>query len=158
MLSRIARGLYDLGRLIERSRNVARILEVNHKVNLERSSRDETEIWSAVSNAFDCDLSSPDESSLYEALVLSPTHPHSVRRCIAEARDEGRAMRNHISEEMWLHLNRQHLDFQNLTFTHIRETGRSEFNRQVEIFADGLHGLADDTMIRDPFRSTPRGL
>ena len=149
MLSRIARGLYDLGRLIERSRNVARILEVNHKVNLERSSRDETEIWSAVSKAFGCDLSSPDESSLYEALVLSPTHPHSVRRCITEARDEGRAMRNHISEEMWLHLNRQHLDFQNLTFADIRETGRSEFNRRVEIFADGLHGLADDTMIRD---------
>ena len=148
MLSRIARGLYDLSRSVERAQHVIRILEVNHKMNLERSSQDDGEIWAAVSESFGCGLDQPDERSLYGVLVLSPSHAFSVLRCIAEARDQGRAMREHISEEMWLHLNRTHLEFQTLTFDSILGIGRSEFNRQVEVFADALYGLADDTMLR----------
>ena len=148
MLSRIARGLYDLGRAVERAQHVVRILEVNHKMNLERTSQDDREIWGAISDSFGCGLEMPEERGLYEVLVLSRTHVYSVARCIAEARDEGRAMRDHISEEMWLHLNRAHLDFKGLTFERIMARGRSEFNREIEVFADALHGLADDTMIR----------
>jgi uncharacterized alpha-E superfamily protein len=57
-------------------------------------------------------------------------------------------MRDHISEEMWLHLNLTHLDLAHLSFTSILGTGRSEFNRRVEMFAEAFHGLAADTMIR----------
>lgn len=147
MLSRIARGLYEMGRHVERSQNVARILEVNHKMNLERASVDEGNVWTAISESFQCDLDQPTERSLYEELVLSETQPFSVRRCIAAARDEGRAMRNHISEEMWLHLNRVHLDLKSLGFETVLRIGRSEFNRRIELFADAFYGLADDTMI-----------
>ena len=149
MLSRLARGLYSLGRVVERSQHVARILEVNHKMSLERSSNDDGEIWSAISESFDCGLRAPDERSLYTALVLSPEHPYSVLRCISEARDEGRSMREQISEEMWIHLNRTHLELQSLTYERVIVIGRSEFNRRIEVFSDALHGLADDTMIRD---------
>ena len=149
MLSRLARGLYSLGRVVERSQHVARILEVNHKMSLERSSSDDGEIWSAISESFDCELTAPDERSLYGELVLSADHPYSVLRCISEARDEGRSMREQISEEMWIHLNRTHLELQSVTYERVIVIGRSEFNRRVEVFADALHGLADDTMIRD---------
>lgn len=148
MLSRIARGLYDLGRQVERAQNVVRILEVNHKMNLERATVDETNVWTAISESFECGLELPSEAGLYDQLVLSESHPYSVRHCIANARDEGRAMREHISEEMWLHLNRVHLEFASLSFGGVLRIGRSEFNRQIEIFGDALHGLADDTMIR----------
>ena len=148
MLTRIARGLYELGRLVERSQHVVRILEVNHKMNLERPSSDETSVWTAIADSFHCDVEQPTEAALYQELVLSHHHEFSVRRCIESARDEGRSMRDHISEEMWLHLNRTHLDTSRLTFERILEIGRSEFNRQVELFGDAFHGLADDTMIR----------
>lgn len=149
MLTRIARGLYQLGGHVERAQNLARILEVNHKMNLERSKRDDTNVWTAISESFECDLDAPDERGLYGMLVLSETHPYSVRHCIAQARDEGRAMRDHISEEMWLHLNRTHLELASLSFEGVLATGRSEFNRRIEIFADAFHGLAQHTMIRD---------
>jgi uncharacterized alpha-E superfamily protein len=149
MLSRIARGLYDLGRQVERAQNVARILEVNHKMNLERASVDETNVWTAISESFGCEIDQPTERSLYEELVISDRGEHSVRACIASARSQGRAMRDHISEEMWLHLNRTHLDLTDLSFDAVLRLGRSEFNRRVELFADALFGLADDTMIRD---------
>ena len=111
MLSRIARGLYDLGRQIERAQHVVRILEVNHKTNLERATTDDANVWIAIAEAFGCEGDAPSEEGLYRELVLSSVHPYSVRRCIESARDEGRAMRDHISEEMWLHLNGMHLSF-----------------------------------------------
>lgn len=148
MLSRIAKGLYDVGRGVERAQHVMRILEVNHKMSLERSGNDDVNVWTAISESFECGLDTPNEAELYQALVLSRSHPYSVRKCIVDARDLGRAMRDHISEEMWLHLNRTHLEFATLSFDDILSTGRSEFNRRVEVFGDAFHGLADGTMIR----------
>jgi uncharacterized alpha-E superfamily protein len=148
VLSRIARGLCDLGRQIERAQHVIRVLEVNHKMNLERAASDDANLWLAISEAFGCEGDAPSEEDLYRELVLSSSHPYSVRHCIEGARDEGRAMRDHISEEMWLHLNGMHLSFARLTFDEVLRIGRSEFNRRIELFGDAFHGLADDTMIR----------
>jgi len=150
MLSRIARGLYGIGRSIERAQNVIRVLEVNHKMNLERDRESEQSIWLAIAEAFHTQSDPPSESILYQELVLSFDHPHAVRACIRSARDQGRAMRDHISEEMWLHLNGTYLSLSELTFADILREGRSEFNRRIETFCDAFHGLADDTMIHGP--------
>jgi len=149
VLSRIARGLHELGRYVERAQHVVRVLEVNHKMNLERTSQDDSNVWTAIAEAFECTgLDHPTEADVYGELVLSRTHPWSVRYCVEHARDEGRAMREHISEELWLHLNRTHLELQPLRFDDILGIGRSEFNRRIEIFSDAFAGLADDTLIR----------
>lgn len=148
MLSRIAKGLFDLGQAVERAQQVAQILEVNHKMNLERGLHDEEDVWRTISEAFGCKIEAPDERKIYECLVLSDDHPYSVRRGIEQARFEGRAMREHISEEMWLHLNHTYLKFKPITFESIVASGRSEFNQRVRIFSDALVGLTDDTMIR----------
>jgi len=148
MLSRIARGLYELGRQVERAQHVVRILEVNHKMNLERVSVENSNVWSAIAESFACELVDPSEEDVYGELVLSDSHPFSVRLCVERARGEGRAMRDHISEEMWLHLNRTRLDLAPLSFGEILRIGRSEFNRRIEVFGNALYGLAEDTMIR----------
>ena len=127
---------------------MSRILEVNNKMNLERPAADDANVWTAIAESFGCGLDGTSEAALYHELVLSRTHAFSVRQCIDAARDEGRAMRDHISEEMWLHLSRTHLDTSTLTFERILKIGRSEFNHQVALFCDAFHGLADDTMIR----------
>jgi uncharacterized alpha-E superfamily protein len=57
-------------------------------------------------------------------------------------------MRDHVSEEMWLHLNANYHALADLKFESILRLGRSEFNRRIETFCDAFHGLADDTMIR----------
>jgi uncharacterized alpha-E superfamily protein len=148
MLSRIAHGLYTMGRTVERVQNVTRILEVNHKMNLERSIGRESEVWAAIAHSFLCPVEEFSERALYGVLVTSDSHPYSVRRCLREARDDCRTMRDHISDEMWLHLNRNYLEFQAVEFRDVVQMGRSEFNRRIEVFCDALHGLADDTMIQ----------
>ena len=148
MLSRIALGLYGMGRSVERVQNVTRILEVNHKMNLDRPTDLDGDVWAAIANSFLCPVEIYTEQALYEVLIFSDTHPFSVRRCLREARDESRAMRDHISEEIWLHVNRSFLELRELTFDDVLAMGRSEFNRRIEVFGDALFGLADDTMIR----------
>ena len=150
MLSRIARGICTIGREVERAQNVTRILEVNHKMHLERGPLDGSNIWVAISEAFETGLPLPDERGLYDVLVASPAHEYSVARCVRSARDLGRAIRDHISEEMWLHLNESHLALADVCFDQVLRVGRSEFNRRIEIFGDALYGLADDTMIHGP--------
>jgi len=148
MLSRIARGLYQMGRNIERAQNMVRILEVNHKMDLEREPLGAASGWVAIADAIPVEAQATTEAALYAELVLSDVHPFSVRHCIAAARTQGRSMRDHVSEEMWLHLNRTHLDLKPLGFDDILGIGRSEFNRRIEIFSDAFAGLADDTLIR----------
>ncbi len=148
MLSRIAEALYRTGRDVERVQNVVRILEVQHKMHLARQSWNPSSGWMPLFEAFAVeDADEPTEEALYTVLVLDPDHPFSARGRIAAARERARSLRESISEEMWEHLNRFHLELAPLGFADIRRIGRSEFNRRIELFCDAFHGLADDTMI-----------
>lgn len=149
MLSRIAEGLYGMGREIERAGNVIRVLEVHHKMGLGESTLSSSAGWAALASAFEVPVDEPDEGALYEHLVTGESHPFSLRRCIEGARERGRGLREQISEEMWEHLNRFTLELREVGFADILAMGRSEFNRRVESFCDAFHGLADDTMLRD---------
>jgi len=147
VLSRIARDLYQTARDVERAQNVVRVLEVHHKMYLARQVGGTTASWAPVCEAFGVEADAPGEEVIYDALVLSSSHPYSVRGRIASARERSRTLRECISEEMWEHLNRFHLEIAPLGFAGIRQLGRSEFNRRIELFCDAFHGLADDTMI-----------
>jgi len=151
MLSRIAQALYQTGRDVERAQNVVRILEVQHKMHLARQTWNPSTGWMPLFEAFAVeDATEPSEEALYAVLVLDRDHPYSVRGRIASARERARSLRECISEEMWEHLNRFHLELAPLGFGDILQIGRSEFNRRVELFCDAFHGLADDTMIHGP--------
>lgn len=151
MLSRIAEALYRTGRDVERAQNVARVLEVHHKMHVARQSFLPAAGWLALYEAFGVeDAGEPTEEALYGVLVLDRDHPFSVRGRIGSARARARTLRDRISEEMWEHLNRFHLELALLEFSDIRRLGRLEFNRRIEIFCDAFHGLADDTMMHGP--------
>ena len=148
MLSRIARGLCAMGRSVERAKTVARVLEVSHKMNLEREAVDDSgNIWVAIAEQFGVTASDPTEEAIYADLVVSRTHPYSVGRCIETLRSQGRGVRDHISEELWGHLNQYFLAAGNPGFDQIVAMGRSDFNQRIATFCDAFHGLADDTMI-----------
>ena len=148
MLSRIAEALFETGRDVERAQNVVRMLEVQHKMHLARHTGDPGEGWMPFFEAFAVEeADGPTEEALYSVLVLHRDHPYSARGRIASARERARTLRECISEEMWEHLNRFHLELAPLDFADIRNIGRSEFNRRIDVFCDAFHGLADNTMI-----------
>lgn len=151
MLSRIGEALYQTGRDVERAQNVVRVLEVQHKMHLQRQSWNPVSVWMPIFEAFGVeDSGNPSEETLYAALVLGGEHSYSARGRIAAARERARALRECISEEMWEHLNRFHLELAPVRFEDIRRIGRAEFNRRFEVSCDAFHGLADGTMIHGP--------
>lgn len=147
MLSRIGEALYWMGREIERAQDVVRVLEVTHRMALVRQSLDDPLTWLPLYAAFEVPTEEASEGELYERLVVDPTHPFSVSRCLRSARERGRSLRDHISEEMWAYLNRAHLGLQALSYEAIRQDGRSEFSFRIETLCDAFHGIADNTMM-----------
>jgi len=148
MLSRIAHNIYELGRQIERSENIARILDVNRRMSLEQSYFSELDVWSPMlaitqsREAFDERFEEVTEHNVMEFLIADDSNPYSIRACLSFAREMARTVRERISEEMWLYLNKMYLD--------IQSDGRTDdhiaFLDDIRQFCSAFHGLVDNTM------------
>ena len=146
MLSRIARNIYELGQQIERAENIARILDVNRRMSLEQDYFSELDVWSPMlaithaREAFDAKHDSVTRRRVMAFLISDTSHPYSIRACLNHAREMARTVREHISEEMWLSLNKMY---------HVI-TGRTDnsqaFLDEVRQFCNAFHGLVDNTM------------
>lgn len=153
MLSRIAHVMYGLARHIERAENTTRILDVNHRMSLERAYYSDLDVWSpilAISGSRDLfDSLYPEVSgkNVYDFLLLSEDNPDSVLCCLRAARESARIMREQISEEMWGHLNRMHMELAQVGLQQVVGKGSSDFNYRIQSFCNGWHGLADNTMV-----------
>jgi len=151
VLSRIARALYETGRDVERAQDVVRVLEVQHKMDLGPNALPGAKSWSPIFEAFGVeDVAEPSEVEVYEHLVLGRHHPYAVRGRITVARERARTLRDRLSEEMWEHLNRFHLELAPLTLLDVQRLGFFEVSRRIAVFCDAFYGLADDTMIHGP--------
>ncbi|HKI61168.1 MAG TPA: alpha-E domain-containing protein [Mariprofundaceae bacterium] len=148
MLSRIAHNIYELGRQIERAENIARILDVNRRMSLEQSYFSELDVWSPMlaitqsREAFDERFEEVTEHNVMEFLISDSENTYSIRACLNHAREMARTIRERISEEMWLYLNKMYLD--------IQSDGRTDdhiaFLDDFRQFCSAFHGLVDNTM------------
>jgi uncharacterized alpha-E superfamily protein len=146
VLSRIARNIYELGQQIERAENIARILDVNRRMSLEQGYFTELDVWSPMlaithsREAFDAKYDAVTQRRVMAFLISDTSHPYAIRACLNHAREMARTVREHISEEMWLSLNKMY---------HV-VTGRTDNSRafldDVSQFCSAFHGLVDNTM------------
>ena len=153
MLSRIARGMYELGHRIESAENITRILDVNHRMSLELDYFSDLDVWSPIlvitgsRELFDSLYNDVTESNVYDFLLLSEDNPRSVLSSLRLAREYARTMRERISEEMWEHLNRMHLEIQQVSLNEVLSRGSYHFNQRIQSFCNAFHGFADNTMV-----------
>jgi len=155
MLSRAAHRMYCLGRYVELAENTARILDVNHRMSLEMAYFSDLDVWSPMlaitrsTQQFEELYKEISEKNIYEFFLLSAENPHSVRSCIQTSRETARIMREYISEEMWEHLNRVHLEMQDITLQDVMGRESNTFNLRIKTFCNAFHGLADNTMVHN---------
>ena len=118
MLSRDANSLYWLSRYIERAENLARLVDVNRYDALDsgRSSAESDDLaWDTLMRVTCTDehcesfKTGDQKEDVGSFITLSESNPDSIRQCISNARENGRMVRDQISEEIWLELNRLHL-------------------------------------------------
>src|SRR5882757_1029510 len=155
MLSRVADSLYWLARYIERAENNSRILDVNLQVTLDdETSGDEGDKldWEPI-------LASLEDQKLFHSLyavtnaetvcefvTFAKENPHSIRSCVAGARENARTVREYISSEMWERINGLYLWLNSPEARQLQAGSGIDFYRRLVDQSHQFHGSTDATL------------
>ena len=114
MLSRVAHSLYWMSRSIERSENIARLLEVNLQMMADFQTIEDgpmEEHWTSIlassgeEELFEKHYKDADSRSVTEFFACDLRNPSSILSCVFAARENARMIRDQISMEMWETIN-----------------------------------------------------
>lgn len=158
MLSRVANSLYWMSRYIERSENVARLLDVNLQLMLDfadfndeqlkehwlpilRSAGDEATFFKLYERA--------DSESVTEFLTFREENPNSIISCLFSARENARQVRDQISLEMFETLNECYLFLKSKNAREVWLSGAHEFYEQIKKYSHLFQGLTGSTFTRN---------
>ena len=120
MLGRTANDLFWMARYMERAENMARLLEVGHRLILLPHDGGDEE-WAStlrsagVEEGYLARHGKFDTNLVFDYLLLDRENPSSVHSCLAAARTNARAQRTAITTEMWESLNGAWIEFQRRT-------------------------------------------
>ncbi len=163
MLTRSAESLYWLGRYIERTEHICRLLRVQVEVLVDRPVREINLGWRRLYAAAgrqppspavgfagtDDDFALADSFTLADDLTFERTNPGSIRNCFSHARENARQTRHCISGEMWTCLNLAWLRLRERRIQDIWKAAPESFYAQVAQDVDTFLGVMDATMYRD---------
>ncbi len=156
MLSRAADNLYWMARYIERAENIARMLDVSYRMSLlAGSEHDQRTQWSPALIIAGCDEPfdkkgiDPSAANVIQYLALDPQNPSSIYACLRAARENARAMRAQITNEMWESINATWLDMPGLDYATLQGRGISSFFDWVKERSHLFRGVTYGTMQRD---------
>jgi uncharacterized alpha-E superfamily protein len=146
MLSRVADALYWMGRYLERSENITRLLLVTEDFSSETQGlaeqvaqsawKDLLAIFPSAQVAPPASAFAPLSQAHLVSFFLDRANPYSVHSSLRRARENARSVREALTVEVFLALN---------------ETFRA-------LEAHGRRGLSDPPSLRDALGSTHRGL
>jgi uncharacterized alpha-E superfamily protein len=158
MLSRVAHSLYWMARYIERSENIARLVEVNLQLLLDLRALDDKKLaayWLPIVQA------TGDETEFFkwhkratgqtvtEFLVFQNENPNSIVQSICQARENARMVRDQLTLELWEELNRLYLFVRSPQARKIWDRSPSEFFQEIKAGSLHLTGIASATLIHD---------
>ncbi len=153
MLGKTAGGLFWMFRYLERSDNLARLIDAGVNIAAGTTS-DPAEVWRSVLTSAGVatqlvDEEAPTVDQVIEQLLCDPDNPSSVRSMIGQARNTGRMVRTALSRETWEAVNRCWITLDELLDGPLDERDiqnvLGEIRRQSALVHGSLHG----TMLRD---------
>jgi len=149
MLSRVADSLYWMSRYLERAEHIARLVNVNLNLTLDRAPADAVRHWGRLLESLPepPQWNAPTRPESLDRLVVDLANREAIAACIGTARENARQVREEISTEMWQEINRLFLAVQR------REAVDSEWTSGTHEFLtsviEGVHlfqGVTDATM------------
>jgi uncharacterized alpha-E superfamily protein len=156
MLSRTAENLYWTGRYMERAENMARILDVSHRIALQHAGADAGESdWQAV---LDILGHGPRFAARHEAVssgaviaffTLDADNPASIYSSVRAARENARALRAAISNEMWEALNTTWIGLRAMGPADLERRGLREFCDWIKERSHLFRGVSHGTTLHD---------
>lgn len=156
MLSRTADHLYWMARYIERTENVARVLDVTYNMSLlPTDSSDELALWDSVleiagiRTIYDETYKELNAANVIKHLVLDSNNPSSIYSSLRSARENARAVRVAMTTETWENMNTLWLEFGQYIKQDLTQSGLSEFCEWVKSRSHLFRGVCFGTMLRD---------
>jgi uncharacterized alpha-E superfamily protein len=103
-----------MSRYVERAENVARFIEVNFQLSLDSPYAVDQQWMPLVNTSGDHSdfakrYGTAKQENVLKFLITDPQNPNSILSCLRAARENARTVREIISSEMWLHLNKFYL-------------------------------------------------
>lgn len=154
MLARAAENLYWMMRYVERAENMARILDVSHRMSLTGADTGMNQ-WDAAIIIAGCEESfaarggESTPRAVLEYLAFNLENPSSIAACLRAARENARAMRAQITSEAWESINATWLEMRALTFEKVEAQGLRGFFDWVRDRSHLFRGVAEGTMQRN---------
>jgi len=150
MLSRVAESMYWMSRYLERAEHLARLVDVHLNLMLD-SSPEITErerlrrLLDSIGMQPD-DYPLTDEETVLKRLTFDPESEFSIRSHLTNARENARQIREELSSEMWLQLNKLYLDVQRAEADDVWEDSPHSFLVSIKEGSHLFQGLTDATM------------
>lgn len=151
MLSRVADSIYWMSRYVERAENVARFIEVNLQLMLDAPSGEDQQ-WEPLVNttgdheAFTKRYGKATQQNVIHFLTFDAENPNSILSCVRAARENARTIREIISSEMWLQLNKFYLMVTAAAENASAQANPHEFFTEVKNANHLFNGVAEATM------------
>ena len=164
ILSRNAEDLYWMGRYVERTEHLCRLLSCQVETLVDRPVREINFGWHRIYGALnrrprgpeipfaasdDDDFTLADSFTLADDLTFERTNPDSIRNGFSSGRENARQVRHRISGEMWACLNEAWLRFDARAIEEIWQTAPETFYVDVAHDLNTFAGVAQTTMYRD---------
>ncbi len=148
MLSRVADSLYWMSRYLERAEHIARVVNVNLNLTLDRAPADAARHWGRLLGSLPAPPSFPRAAAdASDGDTVDLANRESIAACVGAARENARQVREEISSEMWEEVNRLFLAVQQRAPQSSDSTsGAHEF---LTATTGGVHlfqGVTDATM------------
>lgn len=155
MLGKTANGLFWMFRYLERSENIARLVEAGFRMALTRSQRQGGD-WSSVLTTaglleqYEAKYSDFENKSVMDFLLRDRTNPSSVLSSMAEARRNARLARTALTREVWEAVNESWLRLSEVLKTPIQEKERiPDILALIRRQSAQVQGALQGTMLRN---------
>ena len=163
MLARSAEGLYWLGRHVERTEDLCRLLREQMVTLVDRPVREINFGWRRIYGALnrrtpgpavgvaesDDDYALADSYTLADDVTFERTNPGSILISFSNGRENARQMRHCISGEMWTCLNLAWLRLGTRHMEDIWKAAPESFYGDLAHEMDMFAGVVDTTLYRD---------
>jgi uncharacterized alpha-E superfamily protein len=151
MLSRVADSIYWMSRYVERAENVARFIDVNLNLMLDAPSGADQQWEPLVNTTGDHELfakryGKPTQHNVIHFLTFDRDNPNSMISCLRSARENARSVREIISSEMWLQLNKFYLMVNDAASSERHTESPHDFYTQVKLSSHLFTGVTEATM------------
>jgi uncharacterized alpha-E superfamily protein len=159
MLSRIAEYHYWLGRYIERAENTARVVADYYQTLLDIGQEADPALtayrWEMIleisgeTDAYRTRYDAVHPALVEQFVTFDRTNRSSILCCVTQARENARGIRDQISSEVWLSLNRLYLDLREARWEGDADTEASGFYEKVKEQSQLIDSLVNSTILHD---------